>query len=165
MTDDSKPDIRIRREKTEAEKKQDKVEKLTAGIFFTFVTAIGLLSGFGISLGSTKKLDSKYYKKGTKQNLYELHESGTQLARRALLRASIYSVSGVSLVCLCIWKLSGANNFEEFRQKAGSVLPRIKKPKDSEGRTEFENLTELFNYVIEEDKKNNNTNKTPKNEA
>jgi hypothetical protein len=34
------------------------------------------------------------------------------------------------------------------------VLPRISKPKsEQEGRTEFQNLTDLFQYIIDEDNK------------
>ena len=86
--------------------------------------------------------------------MYELHESGAKLARKALLKASIYSVSGFTLFCFSIWKLSGASTFEEFRYKAGTILPRIGKPKsEQQGRTEFKNLTDLAQYLIEEDNK------------
>lgn len=106
----------------EVTKQQDlnekKVEKLKAGIFLTFVTAIGLFSGFGFSLSSTKKRETKNLK-GEKLNYYHnLHDSGVDLARRALLRATLYSVGGFSLFCLSVWKLSGASNFQEFRTKA-----------------------------------------------
>jgi hypothetical protein len=80
-----------------------------------------------------------------------LHESGADLARKALLRASIYSLSGFSIFCICVWKLSGANSFDEFRQKIGGLFPKISKPQDKLGRTEFENLTDLLKFVIEED--------------
>ena len=62
------------------------------------------------------------------------------------------SVSGFSLFCIGIWTLSGAKNFEEFRYKAGSILPNLNRNRDK-GRTEFANLTELFQYVIDEDNK------------
>jgi hypothetical protein len=62
------------------------------------------------------------------------------------------SVGGFSLFCLGIWTLSGAKNFQEFRYKAGSILPDLRKNRN-QGRTEFENLTELFQYVIDEDNK------------
>ena len=133
--------------------KQIKAERIQNGLFFTFVTAFGLLSGFGLSLGATKKQDSKSYSKGVKQNIHNLHESGAALARRALLKATIYSVSGFSLFCFSVWKLSGAQNFDEFRFKIGTFLPRITSNKQKEGRTEFENLTELWQYLIDEDEK------------
>jgi len=40
---------------------------------------------------------------------------------------------------------------EEFRQKAGQILPEIPKKENPGARTEFKNLTELFQYVIDED--------------
>lgn len=83
-----------------------------------------------------------------------MHESGAQLARRALLRATAYSFTGFGLFCFSVWQLSGANSFAEFRYKAGTILPRISKPKsEQEGRTQFENLTDLFQYIIDEDNK------------
>lgn len=36
--------------------------------------------------------------------------------------------------------------FEEFRNKAGSILPRIPK-KESQGRTEFTGLNDLLDYL------------------
>jgi hypothetical protein len=151
------------------DKKDDnnnKVEKLTAGLYFTFITTIGLLSGFGISLVQSKKQDTRHFNKGLLQQKQAdiIHESGVSFARRALARATIYSVGGFSLFCFSIWKLSGANNFVEFRQKIGSVLPQIKKtPREQEGRTEFENLTELFQYVIDEDKRQKDLKETQQN--
>ena len=92
--------------------------------------------------------------KGSQASYFELHESGAKLAQRALLRATLYSVSGFSIFCIGVWKLSGASNFEEFRIKAGSFLPRITKPAgEHQGRTEFKNLTDLFQYLIDEDNK------------
>ena len=147
--------------RSDSDIRNDKADKLKAGLFLTIVTVLGRASGFGFSLGSTKKKESKTataaYKPGLKRSsaaeLNYLYESGADLARRALLRATLYSVSGFSLMCFGIWKLSGAKDFQEFRHKVGSVLPKIKKPSDKQGRTEFENLTELFQYVIDEDNK------------
>ena len=156
--------------KSEKEINSEKLDRLKAGIFFTFVTAFGLLSGFGYSVSSVKRKETtttKTAKKGgeiaknqrelildpKQRQLNNLYDSGTALARKALLRATIYSVSGVSLLCLSIWTLSGARDFNEFRQKIGSLFPRLKRRKENEGRTEFENLTDLFQYVIDEDKK------------
>lgn len=134
--------------------KLDKADKIKAGLFFTLVTTIGLLSGFGYSFSSTKKRETKNIGKQKLHNYYNLHDSGVELARRALLRATLYSVTGFSLFCLTVWKLSGASNFEEFRLKIGSLLPNIKRnPDQQSGRTEFKNLTELFQYIIDEDQK------------
>lgn len=35
---------------------------------------------------------------------------------------------------------------KEFRQKMGSILPRLSN-KNPQGRTEFEGLTDLLNYI------------------
>ncbi len=129
-----------------------KAELLGKGLFFTLITAVGVISGFGISLGSTKKQNSKLVK--NKKNLNYLHASGAELARKALLRATLITVSGFSVFCFSVWKLSGAQDFKEFRYKAGQFLPRISnKKKESEGRRDFENLTELWHYLIDEDQK------------
>lgn len=140
-----------------AENESDKkVDRLIAGLFMTFTTTIGLLSGFGFSVAQAKKKDTKGFLKGLEPQKEDPLESGVRLARRALARATLYSVGGFSLFCFSIWKLSGAQNFEEFRYKAGNFLPRIKRNSDQpQGRTEFKNLTELFQYLIDESEKEN----------
>jgi hypothetical protein len=130
---------------------QVKAERIKNGIVFTFLASFGLLAGFGFSLGATKKQNSK---KLNKKNFHRLQESGAELARRALLHATVYSVCGFSIFCIGVWKLSGASNFDEFRHKVGSILPKIgKKKEEQQGRTEFKNLTDLWHYLIEEDEK------------
>ena len=130
-----------------------KLDRFTSAIFFTFVTSIGFLSGFGISFIQSKKKDSKKILKKLEAQP-DLNEAGVALAKRALFRATLYSVGSVSLICFSIWKLSGAKTFEEFRYKIGNWLPRIKrKEEENVGRTEFKNLTELFQYIIDEDNK------------
>lgn len=140
-------------ETAQLDPKKDKADRIKAGIFFSLISSIGVLSGFGYSLGSVKKREIKNLNSKKVRDLYYLQESGAELARRALLRATIYSVSGVSLFCFSIWKLSGANNFEEFRYKIGSLLPQIKRNKEQQGRTDFKNLTEFFQFLIDEDNK------------
>jgi len=59
------------------------------------------------------------------------------------------------LTCL-LWLISGRpKTFKEFRLWTGSWLPSIKRKKnpEDEGRTEFENLTEFMQYLIDEDEK------------
>ena len=52
-----------------------------------------------------------------------------------------------------MWKLSGANNLKEFREKAGKILPAIpKKPKEPGERTEFSGSNDFLTYIIEKDK-------------
>ena len=92
-----------------------------------------------------------------------MHESGAELARRALLRATIYSVSGFSIVCISVWAWSGAKDFKDLRIKLGTLFPKLSKPSDKQGRTEFENLTDLFQYVIDEDNKSKENKNTSNN--
>ena len=74
------------------------------------------------------------------------------------------SVGGFSLFCFGIWTLSGAKTFQEFRFKAGSILPNLSRNRDK-GRTEFANLTELFQYVIDEDNKKKQEKNTANSES
>lgn len=151
--DKSRPEVVVEK-KPESDSNKQKADKIKAGLFLTLVTALGVVSGFGFSLSSTKKKETKHIRRDKLNQFYNLQGSGVELARKALLRATFYSVTGFSLFCFSVWKLSGAKNFEEFRFKIGSLLPNIKKNKDQEqGRTEFNNLTELFQYFIDEDRK------------
>ena len=89
-------------------------------------------------------------------NATVLFNDGQRLAIKALRRASIYSLTGVFSFTCFLWLISGKPKaFSEFRTWAGSWLPSIKskKPIEEEGRTEFENLTEFMQYLIDEDKK------------
>ena len=133
-----------------------KLNRFASAIFFTATATIGFLSAFGISFIQSKKSDSKKILKKL-ENQPDLHDQGVNLAKRALLRASTYSVGGVALLSFTIWKLTGASSFEEFRYTIGSWLPRITKDRKEneppQDRTEFKNLTELFQYFIDEDKK------------
>ena len=92
----------------------------------------------------------------------KLHESGAALASKALAWGSLYAFAGRQLLaetdsfdCFydfyflstflgcgllfgAIWKLSGAESLQDFRQKAGRILPVIpKKPPEAGERTEF----------------------------
>lgn len=129
--------------------------RLLPGVYFAFISACGVLGGFGFALGRTKKRETSA-KLTQQENATRLFNDGQRLAVRALRRASIYSLTGVfSLSCL-LWLASGRpKSFVEFRQWAGSWLPSIKsrKPKEEEGRTEFKNLTELMQYISDEDEK------------
>lgn len=124
MSENNNPDIlKVQRSvnstsvDAQHENLKKKVEKLKAGIFLTFITAFGLFAGFGLSLSSTKKRETKHLTGEKLNHLYSLHDSGVELARRALARATLYSVGGFSIFCFTLWKLSGASTFEEFRNK------------------------------------------------
>jgi hypothetical protein len=71
---------------------------------------------------------------------------------RALARGTLLAVGGCSVLFYSLWKLSGARDLAEFRQKAGNVLPRIPKSNPPVGRTEFSGLNDFLQYVIDRDK-------------
>jgi hypothetical protein len=135
--------------------------RLLPGVYFAFLTACGLLGGFGFALGRTKKRETTP-KLTQKVNATKLFDDGQRLAVKALRRASIYSLTGVfSLTCF-FWLISGRpKTLAEFRLWTGSWLPSIKSRKkpEEEGRTEFKNLTELMQYLSDEDEKLKNQKK------
>ncbi len=53
-----------------------------------------------------------------------VHQTGVALASRALAYGTLYAVAGCSVIFYGIWKISGAKDFADFRQKAGSILPK-----------------------------------------
>ncbi|CAH1792382.1 unnamed protein product [Owenia fusiformis] len=140
-----------------SETKQDEILseegkfKLKASVFMVAMTGMSFAGGFGAALAMAKKKDPDSFNKsiiGTRDQPI----GGGSLAARALGRATVYAVGGFSIFCFAIWKLIGAKNMEEFREKIGTVVPKAPR-NPSGGRTEFKNLTEIFQYVIDEDKK------------
>lgn len=140
----------------------DKSEQLKyrvkAGAFLTLAGGFGLFGGFAFALASSKKADPKAFDEGLVPKVKpadlakaKLHESGAALASRALAWGSLYAFAGCGLLFGGIWKLSGAESFADFRQKAGSILPVLPK-KPSEGRTEFSGLNDFLQYIIDRDK-------------
>merc|ERR1719483_90709 len=82
------------------------------------------------------------------RNARVLQESGAALASGAF-----YAFAGCGVLFYSVWKLSGANNLKEFREKAGKILPAIpKKPKEPGERTEFSGINDFLTYIIEKDK-------------
>ena len=59
---------------------------------------------------------------------------------------------GCGILFYSVWKLSGAKSLEDFRFKAGSILPRVPKNDPPVGRTEFSGINDFLTYVIELDK-------------
>lgn len=122
------------------------------------------LAGFGRTLTMAKRKDPKFFDKGVIPTV-EMSETGAMLAMRALAWGSLYAWLGTGAFCYGVWKLSGANNvtfdcfytwacvkivffqFQEFREKMGSVLPRIRKNDPPTSRTEFEGLNDLMGYL------------------
>ena len=81
----------------------------------------------------------------------KLNESGAKLAARALGHATIYAVGGCGLLFYSIWKLSGAIDLADFRQKAGNILPKVPKNDPPQSRTEFSGTNDLLQYLIDKD--------------
>lgn len=127
---------------------------LPAGaIFLSAVTGISAIIGFGASLSAARKRDPKFFEEGVagiKGSPAVAAESGASLALRALGWGSVYAIGGCGIIFYGIWKLSGANNFQEFRLKMGSILPTIPKNNPPQSRTEFDGLTDLLTYVSED---------------
>ncbi|PVD28450.1 hypothetical protein C0Q70_11038 [Pomacea canaliculata] len=112
---------------------------------------MSILGGFGMTIAMAKRKDPHMFVKGLLPSR-EVPESGGSLAMRALGWGTLYSVAGVGSICFVVWKLLGVQNLNEFREKVGSVLPRIPK-KENPGRGDFRTLRELLEYIIEEDTK------------
>ncbi|XP_066964073.1 transmembrane protein 242 [Macrobrachium rosenbergii] len=134
------------------EKKSIDKSTYQAAAFLTGIAGASILGGFGMTLGMAKKKDPEMFNKGM-IGARDLHMAGGALAMRALAWGTLYAVTGFSLFCLGVWKLSGASNLQEFRMKAGNILPRIPKNDPPQSRTEFEGLTDLLQYLINEDTK------------
>ncbi|KAB7496188.1 Transmembrane protein [Armadillidium nasatum] len=135
------------------ENKQPKKWKEACFIFG--ITSISLLSGFSYAIGSTRKSDPEMFDKGL-MKVRNLHAAGSSLALKALGWGTLYAVGGVALFSTLVWKLSGAKNLQEFRMKAGNILPKIPKNDPPQGRTEFKSLTDFLQYLIDEDARNKN---------
>merc|ERR1740137_310522 len=87
------------------------------------------------------------------RNARAVQESGAALASRALGWGTFYAFAGCGVLFYSVWKLTGANNLKEFREKAGKILPQIpKKPKEPGERTEFSGINDFLTYIIEKDK-------------
>ena len=149
-------------------------ERIVSSVFLLSLTGASVLGGFGLTLSRARKRDPAAFEQGLMPGAgagsaeggivpgalseeARLAEAGTQLAVRALKRASFYAVGGFSLFCFCAWKLSGASDLQDFRQRAGKILPRIPKNDPPQSRTEFSGLNDLLQYVIDEDEKKKRT--------
>ncbi|XP_042221053.1 transmembrane protein 242-like, partial [Homarus americanus] len=126
--------------------------KYQSAAFLTGIAGVSLLGGFGMTLGMAKKKDPEMFNKGI-IGTRELREAGGALALRALGWGTLYAVAGFSVFCFGAWKLMGAKDLQEFRTKAGGILPRIPKNNPPQSRTEFEGLNDLLQYIIDEDER------------
>ncbi|CAB3371411.1 Hypothetical predicted protein [Cloeon dipterum] len=137
-------------------KEKDDNFRLKAGIFLGSVCGMSALVGFSSTLAAAKKRDPDFFDKGlTSQTVGKrvVHEAGPALAMRALGWGTFYAVTGCGILFYGIWKMLGVKDLHEFRTKMGHMLPRIPKNDPPQGRTEFENLTDLLKYVSEEGSK------------
>lgn len=134
------------------ESSKDDKFKYKAAAFLTGVAGASMIGGFGLTLGSAKKKDPEMFNKGV-VGTRALPEAGSALALRALGWGTLYAVTGFSVFCFGVWKAMGVSNLNEFRLKAGSVLPRIPKNENPQGRTEFSGLNDLLGYIISEDER------------
>ncbi|CAH0558358.1 unnamed protein product [Brassicogethes aeneus] len=126
--------------------KYSKEFKAKASLFLAGVSGISAIVGFGATLSAAKKQDPKYFGKGMEVHK-GLTETGASLALRALGWGSLYAFTGCGVLFYSIWKISGASDFEEFRQKCGEILPKIKKNDPPVGRTEFSGMNDLLDYL------------------
>ncbi|KAF6211912.1 hypothetical protein GE061_012429 [Apolygus lucorum] len=132
-------------------KSVDFSERVKAGIFLGVISGVAAVGAFGMTLAAAKRKDPKMFQKGAavvgRFRESELEESGVDLAIRALKWGTFYSVTGTSLICFGIWKLSGATSLLDFRQRMGQLLPRVPKNEVPVGRTEFSGINDLLTYV------------------
>ncbi|KAK0182585.1 hypothetical protein PV327_000710 [Microctonus hyperodae] len=129
-------------------------EKFYGMVFLSAVTGISAMIGFGTTLAAIRKKDPQSFQDGM-IGTKGVSNSGASLAMRALGWGTVYAVAGCGILFYGIWKLSGATNAQEFREKMGSILPRIPKNNPPKSRTEFEGLNDLLTYVSEEWNKEN----------
>ena len=80
-----------------------------------------------------------------------VQDSGAKLASRALAWGTLYAIGGCSVIFYGMWKLSGATNLVEFREKAGNILPKIPKNNPPQSRTEFSGINDFLQYIIDKD--------------
>jgi len=153
---EERPDL----EKEQQKSKANGLFRIKAGLFLACSAGIGLLAGFGGAIAAARRQDPKSFDDGvighgsksrprpTPQNL---HQTGVALATKALAYGTAYAIAGCSVLFFGIWKLSGARDFADFRQRAGQVLPRIPKKENPNERKEFSGLNDFIQYIIDKD--------------
>ncbi|XP_037937520.1 transmembrane protein 242 [Teleopsis dalmanni] len=129
-----------------AQAEKNKKFKIQAAAFLGLVGGTSALFGFSRALTKAKNTDKELIAQSGKKAVL-LMDEGSMLAMRALGWGTLYAVLGTGIFCYGIWKLSGANNMEEFRMKMGSGLPKLTKSEPPTSRTEFDGLTDLMKYL------------------
>lgn len=77
------------------------------GYFITLASA-SVIAGFSFTVNQARKNNSKQ----------TIHEEGFALARKALLRGSIYSITGFCIFCTTSYQLFGKEMISNFNAKA-----------------------------------------------
>ncbi|XP_031641190.1 transmembrane protein 242 [Contarinia nasturtii] len=131
--------------KTRPSDEEKRKYRMRAAAFLATVSGMAAFAGFGRTLTNARKQDQKLYEQATVETV-NLIEAGTKLATKALAWGTFYAVLGTGTFFYGVWKLSGAKNMDEFRHKMGGILPKISKDSQS-GRTEFDGLNDLMEYV------------------
>ncbi|XP_014242824.1 transmembrane protein 242 [Cimex lectularius] len=127
--------------------------RFKAGTYLTSVAVLSGLAAFGVTLAAVKKKDPKMFARGMEPCPGIMEESGPELGLRALKWGTFYAFSGTSLISLAIWKLSGANSLEEFREKARQILPKLPKKENKEGKKELSSVDDVLNYLTADSQK------------
>ena len=81
-----------------------------------------MFGGFGMTLGMAKKKDPNMFNKGM-IGARELQEAGGSLALRALGWGSLYAIAGFSVLCLSVWKISGAKDVSQYPRNYTTSIP------------------------------------------
>ncbi|XP_021355337.1 transmembrane protein 242-like isoform X2 [Mizuhopecten yessoensis] len=125
---------------------------VTCVVFLTLTTVVSTALGLIGGLALTKKQDPVYYQKGSLDHSQGKPVTGYSVALRAFRLGTLLAFSGVGLISFAVWKTLGVNNMEEFSAAVQSKMPVIpKKDKSQQGRSEFESLKDLADYLTEQD--------------
>ncbi|XKL61350.1 hypothetical protein PGB90_008407 [Kerria lacca] len=120
-------------------------ESTVKALFITIVASTSAVISFSYALTSTKKRDNIY-----DNAVVKLHETGSQLAIKALKWGTFYALTGCGCIIFGIWKLANVKNMDEFRQKVGSIFPKVPKNDPPQSKTEFSSITEFLSYLDNE---------------
>ncbi|KAL5009798.1 hypothetical protein ScPMuIL_012103 [Solemya velum] len=131
--------------------KESQINNLKGGIFMTSLAGFSMLFGFGMTVAMAKRKDPAMFTKSLIGSR-EMPESGASLAMRALAWGTVYSVTGVGLLCFAVWKLLGVQSMTEFSGKMRSVMPEVPKH-EPRGKSDFKSVQELIDYILAEDEK------------
>lgn len=107
--------------------------------FFLGCTGVTALGAFGMMLRRTGKKDPDAFGQQLEKRAAPM-ESGVALASKALGRATVYAVGGVSLFCFITWKLIGAKDMKEFSEILGRTFPKIKRSEEPQEEIDWDEI-------------------------